>query len=178
VTLDELSDQQWAKIMSLLQTEMNVGPTGPGSGTNPAGRLQGLYDLRKSIDPWTGLFPWCGVQLVDVSERDYASRLHLVTSTFHIVIGTKSDAKSAVTNGFPQPNLDDAMAQLQALRSDGRGNGVASVLRDKTNYGLGGLALKTWISGIKYDWEIVAGDDTEALAYCIVSYNAQQTVSI
>lgn len=178
VTMDELSSQQWAKLITILQGEMNVGPTGPGSGTNPTGRLQKLYDLRKSIDPWTGLYPWCGVQLVKVTEGDYASHAHVVTSVFHIVIGTKSNAKSAAAGGFAQPNLDDAMAQLQTIRSDGNGNGVTTVLRDSNNYGLGGLSMKTWISEVAYDWKLTPGDDTEALAYCIITYNAKQIVSI
>ncbi|TAM90634.1 hypothetical protein EPN42_05685 [bacterium] len=174
---------QWAQLVSIIQDEMNVGPGGPGTGANTAGRLQTLYDVRQSIDLWTGVYPAAGVQLIECPETPYATRRHKVLSTFHLVVATQSGGDQASGSYTPppvgqDPNLDHAMAQMQTLLSDGNGNGLLAVLRDVNNFTLGGYAIRTQIRNLKFDWQIKPGAENAAYAYAVVEYIAEALVDI
>lgn len=192
VTPEAFAQEQWQQIIANIEAEMNVGPTGPGSGTNPTGRLQQLWYCHPTIDMWTGKYPVAAVQLMDTVERVAATHRMDVESHFIVRIAAQSTPQSAAAfraplmAGVPAPaNLDDAMAQLQTLISDGEGNGLSPVLRDRNNFNLksaslpNGVAYETRITGIKFDWEMDAGNNQHTvLAYCTYSFLAKVRVTI
>lgn len=164
--IESLVTQQWSQLMTILSAEMVTGK-----------RLASLKDLRKSLHLWTGIMPAAGVQPQRVSEKPDASRRHLVTTTFNVIVGTESVAQTVGNNTTPA-NLDDAMAQLQVLLDDGQGNGICAVLRDPLNFGLSGNAYRTAITSIEYSAELGVGENPELFAYGLITYVAEQVVSI
>jgi hypothetical protein len=189
---EAIAQNQWAQLIALLSSETNVGPTGPGSGTNPNGRLQQIYRVHNSIDIWSGLFPAIAVQLMSVDEVIVATHRHDLLSRFQIRIAAASTPKTAaaftppLVAGMPVPaNLDDAMAQLSPIISDGQGRGLTTILRDRLNFNLAnatfpnGLAYQTDITGWKYDWQMDAGGTQETvIAYVTFSYTARARITI
>ncbi len=164
----------WNKIVAVLQGEMNVGPTGPGSGSNTTGRLQSLQYVHKTIHLWSDELPAVGVQLIEEDPEPYGQRKQLVTIEFRIVVAAKAAVDS---NG--NITLDDAFSKLMQLIEDGNGNGVMAVLRDPANFSLGGLAMETYSRGKnKYDWDVdKAVGATDARAYAYIPYFAKAIVS-
>jgi len=192
VPAETFAQNQWTQLIALIEGEMNVGPTGPGSGNNPDGRLQQLYYCHQTIDMWTGLYPSAAVQLIDTTEKPVATHRHDIESHFWIRIAAQSTPKSAavfrapVAPGMPVPaNLDDAMAQLKPIISDPQGRGMSAVLRDRLNFNLAGplfpagSAYQTDITGTKFDWELDAGNNQQTvIAYMTYFYTAKVRITI
>jgi hypothetical protein len=190
ISPEAVAQNQWNQLIAIIESEMNVGPTGPGSGTNPLGRLQKLYFCHQSIDMWSGLYPAAAVQLMEAPEFPVATHRHDIHSMFWIRLACASTPATAAAYrapfapGIPVPaNLDDAMSQLKALISDGQGNGMSAVLRDRLNFNLknsqfpNGLAYQTDITNWKYEWELDAGTDQQTvIAYATCMYTAKARI--
>jgi hypothetical protein len=174
---DDYSLEQWDYLTSIIQQECNFGPTGPGSGSNMTGRLQLIYSVEKSIHISSGQYPAIGIQLVDANEQEYATHFHMLFCTFRIVIAAVDRGNPIGMNPTPA-SLTQAMANLRPNISDGMGNGLGPILRDKNNYTLGGNAIKTGIKSTTYDWMFAAGPGSAALAYALIEYRTQQKISI
>lgn len=189
---EAFAQQQWDQLVAIIISEMNVGPTGPGSGTNPTGRLQQLKYCHKSIDMWTGLFPSAAVQLIDANEDPVATHRHDLFAKFWIRVAASSTPTTAASfasplaPGAPVPaNLDDAMQQVKTIMGDGAGNGMGAVLRDRKYFNLataaipGGVAYRTDITGFKFDWQLDAGNSQQTvIAYVTYFYTARARVTI
>jgi hypothetical protein len=170
---DELSALQWDTIVSIIQAQMNVGPTGAGSGTNPTGKLQTLQYVSKSIDLSSNTLPACGVQLHTTHFENFASQQLMAHSTFFILLATS--AKTNPTTGLAI--LDDAMMQLRTLIADGQGNGIGPILRSRANFNLNGYALRTLLSDWQLAWDLPEQTDQEPRAFATATYSAWQQVA-
>ena len=168
---DELASLMWDKIHHILKSEMSVGPAGPGSGANPNGRLQSLYFISQSIDLWSGELPAVGVQLQTIDCQPYSTKADIAHITFIIVAAAKSlpDASGNLA-------LDDAMRRVRYLVSDGKGNGIGPILRDKENFTLGNLAMRTHAKKWTFAWEFPDNTDADARAYATLEFIAEQKV--
>jgi hypothetical protein len=167
--LDELSSLMWDALVSVLEGEMNVGPTGIGSGSNPDGRLQTLFFVHESLDLWSNDLPSCGIQLVKVEcDEKYSQHNDWVKCRFKILVAAKA-------NKDPETGLvvlDDAMRRVRAIVADGKGNGIVPILRDKANFRLNGTAAESHVDGWEYAWEFPDKTDTDARAYATIHYSA------
>lgn len=174
VYADELASLMWDRIVTILQSEMNVGPDKiAGSGTNTNGRLQTLNYVHDTIDLWWPQLPVAGVQLVksDCSER-YGQREDYAKITFSIVVAAEA-TKDPETGLFV---LDSAMKQLRTLVADGSGNGIGPILRDKNNFTLNGLASESHVEGAEFQWELPNQADAMPRAYAHITFSARQKV--
>lgn len=162
----DLAAQQWAQLLAITQAEML-----------PGGRLTSLQDVRKSAHLWTDKVPAAGIQLQKVIEAPYAAQHHRVTTQFVIIVACNS-VDTTVGTVLTPANLDDAMAQLQTLVSDGNGNGFAPVLRDPVNRFLNNTASQTGITNIDYQWDLKPGATPQIWAYAFITFEAVATVAI
>lgn len=168
LTPEDCSAQQWATLVSILRSEM------PSPG-----RLQSLKDVRQSAQLWTAQVPAVGVQLLKTPCTVYGQGRLKMVSHFLIITATVSRQQVDGSNVIPA-NLDDAMAQLQALLSDGAGNGISAVLRDPANFLLGGYAYETMLGGTEFFYDVEPSptpDLAQIWAYGHTAYTATQLVA-
>lgn len=168
---EQTSKAQWSWLVSTFRAEMASGK-----------RLTLVNDVRRSLSLWTEYAPVVGVQLMDAIETQRSTKAHILTCKFVIQISAQSTAATASANGYSIPNLDDAMAQVDTILSDGAGNGVASILRDPANRTLGGNAGNSRIIGPHYQADVQPGSDLnsnpEIWAHVFVDFETIQQVSI
>lgn len=174
---EDFANQQWNQLVSVILGEMNQG------GTNPNGRLQQVRYCYDTIDFWNGVFPAIGVQLKKVDEQPVATHKHDLYSRFWIRIAAQSTPTTAAAR-VPPPagapgvaNLSDAMAQARIIMSDGTGNGLAAVLRDRAQFNLNGQSYQLDITGWDYDWEIDVGNNQSVIAYVTYYVTARSRVT-
>ena len=173
VAYDDYESKVWTALLACIQAEINIGASGPGTGTNPNGRLQTCADLRKSIHLFTGRLPAIGVQSLGYKSERYSTHHDLLTISFHIIV-----AANSMPNGATPANMDDANANLQPLVSDGLGNGLGPILRDPVNFALAPYVAgisETWLSGLERSWEVKDGQDAQVIAYGLFMYEAKLT---
>lgn len=173
VAFDDLESSVWAALYSCLQAETNIGATGPGTGTNPTGRLQTCADLRKSVHLWTKRLPAIGIQSLGYQSERYSTAHDMLTVRFHIIV-----AANSIPSGATPANMDAANASLQPLISDGAGNGIGPILRDGANFALAPFMAgvsETWLSGLERSWEVEEGQTPQVIAYGLFSYEAKLT---
>jgi hypothetical protein len=163
---DDLESTVWTALYDVLESETNIGATGPGSGSNPTGRLQTCADLRKSIHLWTQRLPAIGVQSLGYEAARYSTQFDILTIRFHIIA-----AANSLPSGAVPANMDASNATLQPLISDGSGNGVGPILRDPENFFLGTPGvIETWLSGVERSWEVESGQTPQVWSYALFTY--------
>ncbi len=158
--------------MSILEGEMKVGAAGLNTGTNPTGRLPGIWTVEQSAALTSGLYPAVGVQLMEVPEEEYATHRHKLTTLFRIILGS-----SNVGQDDAPASLTLAMQQLSINMSDGIGNGLSEVLRSPQYRTLSDVWDRLSIKKITLDWEYQGGTQT-ALAYAVYDVEALTILSI
>lgn len=178
VTLNDLAAQQWSAIFNLLKAEMaatkrlnaiawNCESTGH-SGTVT------LLDLRKSTQPWTGINPVGGVSIGSITRSDYGTGRQMMTVSFNVLLAVQE----ITARGSTPPNLDDALARLQALVSDGNGKGVAAILTDPLNYTLGGTCFTSRLDAIQFADDSMLGENPDVNAYAWMTFVTQKLVAL
>lgn len=156
-TTDDAASLMWDAVVAILTSETNIGPSGPGSGNNPNGRLASVNYVHESIDLWYPKLPVCGVQLDHVDyKEDYGQHATWVKAHFKIVVAADSgppDASGKMT-------LDAAMRKVRTLIADGKGNGICPIFRDKANFQLPATpgetdytAAESGFTGYALTWE-------------------------
>lgn len=166
ITSSDQVVQQWDAIYNALTAEQNYGANGPGTGTNTTGRLQLVKTIDKCLYPDFNALPFVGVQFKRVNEVIYAmAGRHKLTAVFHILV--VADAKASGTETFL--SVSAAMANLRTLMSDGNGNGVVPVLRDKLNFTWGGTADQTDVVRYDVNWaEKPDSKGTDYVSFCLI----------
>lgn len=164
---------QWSYIFSQLQTNMNFGTNGPGTGTNTAGLLQTVRSVGKSDWPEFNALPFVGVALKKWKTAAHGGGLRkIVTGTFLILITV--DVKSSGTDIV---QLADAYADAMAIASDGSGNGVLPILWSLNNFTLGGSALSVEVGDGELAFDMKpTGKGTDYVAYSAIHLTTQQIV--
>lgn len=163
--------QQWDYLVTTLTAEMQ-----------PSKRIPTCKDVRHTLSLWTEFVPAIGVQLMDVLEQQHSTQRHIMQCNFVVQVSCQSTPTSATAAGYAKPNLDDAMAQLQALVSDGSGNGVCAILRDPANRTLGGNAGFSRITAVHYQPDVQPGSDInnepEIWAHAFIDFQTVSQVAI
>jgi hypothetical protein len=165
VGVDEKVAQIWDTIVSILASEMNVGPNGPGTGTNIAGRLQTVLEVRQSADIGPN-YPCIGVQQQRCTFSVSGTSRQAFEATFHVIIA----AVASVAEATGLVTVDAAMTQLRQITADGQGNGVGPILRDQANFQLNGLAQRTLLSSWEYAWEDPRATDAQPRVFAVGTF--------
>jgi hypothetical protein len=178
----ELSAAQWSYLIAVLKAEAGLGSAPPG--TSPGTRLTGVKYIGKAYHMWTDETPAIGLQLKRAKLLPCASRRKWLYTQFDIIMGVNSTIATAAPN---KPNLEDAMAQLQPLVSDGQGNGLANVLLDPQYRTLGSSTVNSVVQQnaqtsltdeVEYEWEVGQGQNAQIVAYALLTFTAKQIIAI
>ena len=177
---EDYAFEQLEYLYTTLGNELNYGAGGPGTGSNTSGRLQQVASWGRTVWPDFTALPYVGVQLERMQEQRYASqRRHLITTTFSIVgvVQVEATADNIL-------KVDDALAAVRTLASDGSGNGILPILRDNANFTLGTVnggpaAEENWISDVLYQWdESPVGKSTQYIAYVTITLLATKRLNV
>jgi hypothetical protein len=168
----------WDYMFTVVAREQNFGAGGPGTGTNPMGRLQTVAMVGKSTWPNFSTFPFVGLQFRNFTEEPYgAKRYHKFEAFFDIVVVVQVQ-----TVGENILQLEDAWSALRLIVNDGNGNGVFPILRDAANYNMGvsvngqANAESSHISDLAFAWdEAPAGAGTMFVAFATATLQAEFT---
>jgi hypothetical protein len=160
---EDLAAQQWANLTALLRTDP---------------RVSAIKDVRQAEELWTEKgTPAAGVQLDDITYSPYSSTRKWMVCSFRILVACESIETTVGSNVVP-PNLDDAMKQLQAIISDGVGNGISAVLRDPVNQRLSQTCNHMSLKSVKYVPSIEMGEPIRVWAYAYVSVQTHKPLTI
>lgn len=156
---------QWDYIFQALQSNMNYGAGGPGTGTNAAGLLQSVASVEQSEWPAFNALPFVGVSLKNwTMQSEYTGPRRKLIAHFEIVA-----VVDVVAAGTTTIKLADAYAKAMAILDDGAGNGILPILLDPSRYTLGGNASKVIPSAGRNDWaDKSGGKGTDYVAYSTV----------
>lgn len=146
---EDLTRAQWDALKAILVAESTAGNRLNGcSWTDAYGNPQtsSIVDVRRNVEHFfTGsLDPTkydvrsrgvAGVQLLEWDPQVYANGRYWLVTIYQITVGAVSvtqtvSGKDLIANG------DDALAQAWSFVSDGNGNGLSSILRDRKNWPL------------------------------------------
>lgn len=181
---------QWDALKAVLVAESQAGGRLTNcSWTDALGNAQtsSIVDVRRNIvhfftdmlDPdaydlrTRGI---AGVQLLEWGPAEYASTRYKLVTTYQITVGARS-----VTHTFGGSDLvangDDALAQAWSFISDGNGNGISSILRDRANRTLNGSAEILYLGKGTPRLEVGDGDTPQIWAFIDVMVRCEKTLS-
>lgn len=160
---------QWDSIYDIIKTETAVGGRLNGvAWTSPVTNNSGtvtVADVRKGAQLWSKLLPAIGVQADSGEDIIAGGNRHDILSQFRIILCTQSTPQT-VGGESVDANLDDAMAQLQALLSDGQGNGLTAIFRDPNTYRLNDTTSGSRIKRWEFSSDVGEGATPQIFAYC------------
>ena len=164
-TYDVALKAQWDALLAAFSSEAVVGK-----------RLDGISYVGRTFDLWTEKAPAIGVQLMSASVGPSASMQRELTTVYAVVVGCQStDATASANMGANTPaNIEDAMNQVQSFVADGAGNGIIPILCDAANFTLGGYAYEILSGNVKYDWQVMPGEEAQIWAYAVIMVTAKQ----
>lgn len=157
---EDLALTQWDALVTLIK-----------AAAVPGGKLAGIALVENVAPPEQGVFPCVGIQFSDFSEQPYGNRQHKVTSTFDIVVAVTQtfDARSPIAD-----TTSAALAKLRTYVSDGKGNGMSTLLR--SNPTLGGACYRSSITSMRYLVGQNAGSSAGTLATAVYTYVCEDMV--